>query len=258
MSVRRSNAVFAVLAVMLVGAVVLSGCAPALQAASSAASESPARTITVVGQGEVKAKPDVATTTVGVEVLNASIDDAMAEAKSRMAAVLAALKKLGIADKDIQTSNFSISFERNPSTSPTPAETSTSTPESTAQPVGFYRVSNMVQVTIRNMDLIGSVLENSIAAGANNIWGVSFALDNTSGLEAQARESAVKDAKARAESLAQLNGVSLGSVVAVSEVVGNTFNPTLAQAKAYDAGSSTIEPGEVSFTTQIQVVYAIQ
>ncbi len=256
MSVRRSNAVFAILAVMLVGAVVLSGCAPALQAAPSTASESPSRTITVVGQGEVKAKPDVATTTVGVEVLNASIDDAMTEAKSRMAAVLAALKKLGIADKDIQTSNFSISFERNPSTSP--AETGSSTPESSAQPVGFYRVSNMVQVTIRNMDLIGAVLEDSIAAGANNIWGVSFALDNTTGLEAQARESAVKDAKARAESLAQLTGVSLGSVVAVSEVVGNTSNPTLAQAKAYDAGGSTIEPGEVSFTTQIQVVYAIQ
>ena len=140
----------------------------------------------MVGQGEVKAKPDVATTTVGVEVLNTSIDDAMTEAKSRMAAVLAALKKLGIADKDIQTSNFSISFERNPSTSPSPAETSTSTPESTAQPVGFYRVSNMVQVTIRNMDLIGAVLEDSIAAGANNIWGVSFALDNTTGLEARA------------------------------------------------------------------------
>ena len=253
MSVRRSNAVFAVLAVLLVGAVVLSGCAPALQAATS---ESPARTITVVGQGEVKAKPDVAMTTVGVEVLNASIDDAMTEAKSRMAAVLAALKKLGIADKDIQTSNFSISFERTPSTSP--VDTGSSTPESATQPVGFYRVSNMVQVTIRNMDLIGAVLEDSIAAGANNIWGVSFALDNTTGLEAQARESAVKDAKARAESLAQLNGVSLGSVVAVSEVVGNTFNPTLVQAKAYDAGGSTIEPGEVSFTTQIQVVYAIQ
>lgn len=258
MSIRRSSAMFTVVAWMLVAAVVLSGCAPSLQAAPASAGESPARTVTVVGRGEIKVKPDVATTTVGVEVLNASIDEAMTEAKSRMAAVVAALKKLGIADKDIQTSNFSINFERNSTSILPTAETGAVTPDSAEQPAGFYRVSNMVQVTIRDMDQIAAVLDGAVEAGANNIWGVNFALADTSGLEAKAREAAVKDAKARAESLAQLNGVSLGSVVAVSEVVGNTSTPVLLEAKAFDAGGSTIEPGELSFTTQIQVVYTIQ
>lgn len=258
MSIRRSNAAFAVLAVMLVGAVLLSGCAPSLQAAPASTSESLSRTITVVGHGEVKARPDVAKTSIGVEVLNVSIDDAMTEAKARMATIVDALKKLGIADKDIQTSNFSISFERN-QTSEIPAVTTGAVrSEGAEQPTGYYRVSNTVQVTIRNMDLISSVLDGSVSAGANNIWGISFELADTTGLEVQARENAVKDAKARAESLAQLNGVSLGSVVAVSEVVGNATYPVVLEAKAFDRGSTTVEPGELSYATQIQVVYAIR
>ena len=201
MSIRRSNIVFAVVALLLIGAVLLSGCVPApvTEAAPQAGGESPARTITVVGRGEVKAKPDVATTTVGVEVLAPTVEAAMEQGKARMAAIVDALKKLGIADKDIQTSNFSINFERTqPEVSAPKGEVAPAEPGTPEQPAGSYRVSNMVQVTIRDLNQVGQVLDVAVKAGANNVWGINFGLEDTSKLEGQARAKAIDDAKARA------------------------------------------------------------
>ena len=80
--------------------------------------------------------------------------------------------------------------------------TAQATPGKFEPPAGFYRVSNMVQVTIRDMTKVGDVIDTAVKAGANNVWGISFSLENTDDLEDQAREAAVKDARARAESLA--------------------------------------------------------
>ena len=130
------------------------------------------------------------------------------------------------------------------------------------QPVpGFYRVSNMVQVTIRDLTKVSDVIDTAVKAGANNVWGISFSLDDTDALEAQAREKAVADAKARAESLASLTGVKVGQVMAVSEVVGGSSVPMFAsadRAMGLGGGGTPAEPGEVTFSTQIQVIYAIQ
>ena len=264
MSLHRSNIVFALVALTLIGAVLLSGCvpAPATAAAPQAAGDTLARTITVVGRGEVKSKPDVATTTVGVEVLAPTVEAAMEQGKARMQAVVDALKKLGIADKDIQTSNFSINFERTQPDTPTPKIEGTSAQPGTAeQPAGSYRVSNMVQVTIRDLNQVGQVLDVAVKAGANNVWGINFGLENTSNLEGQARAKAIDDAKARAQDLARLNGVDLGSVVAISEVVTGGSMPVFADAamaKGLGGGGAPVEPGELTFATQIQVIYTIR
>ncbi len=256
MSVRRTSIV-AVLGVVALAAALVSsnGVSPAQAqtAAPESSGQSVARTITVVGRGEVKVKPEVANTTVGVEALAPTVDAAMEDAQARMDAVLAALKKLGIADKDIQTSNFSINFERS----------QTSVPESTktesTQPAGFYRVSNMVSITIRDLEQVAAVLDAAVKAGANNVWGITFGLDDTDALEVQAREAAVEDARARAESLAKLTGVTVGDVIAVSEVIGNVPGVMYSAAEGRGGGGGTpVEPGEVSFTTQVQIVYAIK
>jgi uncharacterized protein YggE len=256
MSVRRTKIVTVVGIVALAAVLVLNNAASPAQAQTAAPASSGqavARTITVVGRGEVKVKPEVATTTVGVEALAPTVDAAMEDAQARMDAVLAALKKLGIAEKDIQTSNFSINFER----------TQTSVPESTktesTQPAGFYRVSNMVSITIRDLEQVAAVLDAAVKAGANNVWGITFGLDDTDALEVQAREAAVEDARARAESLAKLTGVTVGDVIAVSEVIGNAPGVMYSAAEGRGGGGGTpVEPGEVSFTTQIQIVYAIK
>lgn len=249
----RSSVLFVVTALLLVGSLVLSGCAPLAEATPAAAGEGPVRTVTVIGRGEVKAQPDTANTNIGVEVTAATVDEAMAQAKTRMAALLDALKALGIAEKDIQTSNFSVYFERSSADVPAPRAEGGDPPIA-----GFYRVSNMVQVTIRDLEQVGEVLEVAVKAGANNIWGINFSVSEPAALEAQARENAVLDARARAEALAKLHGVELGSVVAVSEVIGGA-SPVFAEAaKALGGGGAPVEPGELTLSTQIQVVYAIQ
>lgn len=236
--------------------VLSSGILPAQAApASQTTAQTVSRTITVVGRGEVKVKPDVAVTTIGVEALGATVDAAMEDAQARMASVVAALKQLGIADKDIQTSNFSINFERQSE----PTVNAQATPGVFEPPAGFYRVSNMVQVTIRDLNKVSEAIDTSVKAGANNIWGISLTLDNDDAVEGQAREAAVADAKARAEALAELNGVAVGQVMAVSEIVGNQGVAMYAVAdRAMNAGGTSVEPGELTFTTQIQVVYAIE
>lgn len=261
MSVRRASVVVVVGVVALVAALLVSGLAPAqaAPAAQTGSTQPVSRTITVVGRGEVNVKPDVANTTVGVESLGATVDAAMEDAQARMTSILDALKDLGIAEKDIQTSNFSINFERQP-TEPKPASAQ-ATPGAFEPPAGFYRVSNMVQVTIRDLNKVSEVIDTAVKAGANNVWGISFSLDNTDALEAQARESAVADAKARAEALASLTGVKVGPVMAISEVIGSQPIPMFAsadRAMGMGGGGTPVEPGEVTFTTQIQVIYGIQ
>lgn len=266
MSVRRTSLVVVLGVIALAAVLVLSSgvlpaaAAPAKQPAAQGATQAGqvvSRTITVIGRGDVKVKPDVATTTVGVEAMGATVDAAMSDAEARMTSVLAALKKMGIADKDIQTSNFSINFERQVDQKPVTAQ---ATPGKFEPPAGFYRVSNMVQVTIRDLATVGDVIDTAVKSGANNVWGISFSLGDTKGLEAQAREAAVKDARTRAESLASLTNVQVGDVMAVSEVVGNQPVPMYSTAKAegLGGGGTPSEPGEVTFSTQIQVVYAIK
>jgi uncharacterized protein YggE len=253
------------------------------------------RTITVIGRSEVTSKPDIARANVGVEVTAPTVGAAMQQARTRMTELLTALKKLGIADKDLRTSNFSIYFERTfdprqpmgeaesmptpamPTPLPAPAPKGAargSVPPAPPQPppvmlprpqptqmAGVYHVNNTVEVTIRDIEKASAVLDTAVAAGANNVWGISFELDETSAVEAKARELAAADAKKRAENLATLNGVRLGPIVAVSEVVGVSGPPMpypmMSRAAAAQGGQTPVSSGELTYTTQLQVVFAI-
>jgi uncharacterized protein len=209
---------------------------------------SPAQTITVIGQGTARVEPDIARVTVGVETTGETIAEAVAENEAQMEAVLAALEAAGIADRDIQTTNFSISADRYPE--PMPATTG-------EQAALVYRVSNMVTVTVRELDSVGEVLDAVIEAGANNIWGVSFTVEDPSAAQADARTDAMADAAARAEALATLAGVELGSVMSVSEVISS---PGIVTEMAYArdaAGGTSISPGQVEIGYQVQVSYFI-
>ena len=170
-----------------------------------------------------------------------------------MEAILAALKDTGIAEKDIQTTNYSVYMERYPEPSPLVggAEAGESKPQ--------YRVSNMVNVTIRDLDKVSEVLDGVIEAGANNIWGVNFSLDDTETAQAEARTKAVADARARAQALAELSEVALGPVMAVSEVIGGSMYPVpMAFESAMGGGGGPISPGEVEVSYQVQVTYFIE
>ncbi len=227
------------------------GPAAAQGSETTATGYSPAQVITVVGQGSARVEPDIARVSVGVETSAETIAEAVAENEAQMEAVLAALAEAGIAEKDIQTTNYSISLDRYPEPMPR-------TGEEQAPPV--YRVSNMVNVTIRDLEKVGAVLDAVIEAGANNIWGVSFTIEDSSAAQGEARADAVANARERAEALAELSGVELGPVMSVSEVVGGSGVPMAFDVVVERAavGSGSISPGELEIGYQVQVSYFIE
>ncbi|HSD84155.1 MAG TPA: SIMPL domain-containing protein [Anaerolineae bacterium] len=222
---------------------------PVAEAAGQTAAE---RSITVVGVGKATGQPTIARVTVGIETQAPSLQKAVDDNKAKMNGLLDTLKKLGLADKDIRTSNYSVYTERIGQPEIAPEK-----PVSTDQMI--YHVTNQVDVTVRDVNQLGDVLDKAVAAGANNIYGVNFSVEDTTKLEADARTKAVADAKARAESLAQLNGVQLGEVVSVSEVVGGAPVPLYRDAAAGMGGGGTaVQPGELEISTSIQITYAVK
>ena len=205
------------------------------------------RTITVVGEGTVAVEPDVATVQIGVETTGDSVDEASTEAGNVMDAVLAALTKLKIPSKDIQTSAFNIYVERPMMPSGEPSDSV------------VYHVSNSVTVTIRDLSKVGDVLEAAIDAGANNIYGVNFSVSDPDAAMVEARSKASADALARAEELAALNGVEVGELISISEVISGNAVPlaSINASYALGKGGGPVAPGELEMTAQLQAVYAI-
>lgn len=239
------------------------------------------RSITVVGQGEAKGKPDIARTSLGVEAVAPTVQEAMNQTTAKMNAIIDALKKNGVAEKDIKTANFSISMERPyneavpvppPYISPLPAAapgkpgTKAAVPAAPAAPAApvpqvppaTYRVNNTVEIVVRDVAKTGAILQAAVDAGANNVWNVSFGLDDMRPLEADARAKAVEDARARAEALAKLEGLTLGKVISVSEVIGRGISPIpMFSAEAKFGGGPSLAIGEASVGMSVEVVFGL-
>ncbi|MCS7056926.1 MAG: SIMPL domain-containing protein [Thermoflexales bacterium] len=205
------------------------------------------RTLTVVGNGRATATPDIARVLLGVDIVNARLNAALAEANRKSAAIIAALEKAGVAKRDIRTAEFNVFPQQ-------------SYGPSGPGPITGYRVVNIVRVTIRNIDNAGTVLDAAINAGANTVQGLSFTIENIKAIEAEARKDAMADAKAKAEALASAAGAKVSRVLTISEIVsGNPF-PVFAAAPAADGigGGVTVTPGSQDVTVQVQVTYEIE
>ena len=203
--------------------------------------------ITVVGEGKVKVEPDTARINIGVEVMRPTVREATDANQELVAAVLDALRQAGIPDEDMQTSGFSVYAERYGPNGPLPEDEVN------------YRVTNTVQVTVRDLGTIGDVLDAAIEAGANNIYGIEFLLEDRDAAESEARAAAVADAEAKAAELAELNGVSVGNVVAISEIIGATpfFNNAMMAQGMGGGAAPSIQPGQLDLTLQLQISYAL-
>lgn len=209
--------------------------------------------ITVVGEGSAPVEPDIAVANIGVQVANADVKAASSEAQEIMNAVLAAIQEQGVAEEDIQTSGFSIFADFGPA-GPTGEQTQTP----------LYRVSNNVNATIRDLAQVPAVLDAAIAAGANNIFGVSFNVDDPSEAAAAARAQAIENAQAKATDLAQLTGLQLGTVVSVSEIIGSRGGfygssglAAVSQAGLGAGGGGPIAPGQLNVNVQLEVIYSV-
>jgi uncharacterized protein YggE len=161
--------------------------------------------VTVTGRGTVDAPPDMATVTIGIDVLRADLAEAQSEANRQATDIINALKTAGVAPGDIQTSNYSVNVQRDYSSGGDPSR------------VTGFQVMNQVNVTIRDIDAVGALLGDAVAAGANSIWGIVFTVSDPAPFTIEARKLAVADARDRAEQLADAAGLSLGRIVSISE-----------------------------------------
>jgi uncharacterized protein YggE len=227
----------------------LGACAPhrAVQAGGMAQ-----QGLLATGTGEAKAAPDIARTTIGVEMRAESSEQATAQVTERMTAVIEALKAAGVAAEDLRTQNYSVNFEQEqPPPTPQP-DTGKAVPVR-----GHYRASNMVEATIRDLSKVGAILARATEAGANNVWGISFELEHPEALMAQARAKAMDNAKQTAAELARLAGVKLGALVSLSESSGGMPMPMMKQMAEVAQQDAPIERGQVATTVQVQLVYAL-
>jgi hypothetical protein len=217
-----------------------------IPAAASAADPQP-HTITVSGEGEIKAVPDEAILTAGVESTGATADAALAANRRAMNSVFAELKRQGIPDRSIQTSNFSVSPQYDSG-------------KRTVPKVVGYQVTNGVSVTIDDLAKLGPAVDALVASGANSMGGISFTIRDPKPLLKLAREAAVKDAMDRAETYAQAAGLSVGPVVQLSEGAVQMPRPVFrAMAMGYDAAKATpVAAGEQTISAQVTVTFELK
>ncbi|HEY0444454.1 MAG TPA: SIMPL domain-containing protein [Candidatus Limnocylindrales bacterium] len=209
----------------------------------------PEHTISVSGTGRIVVSPDIADLRLGVSVSKPTVRAAREAAAESMNRMLAALKALGIADKDIQTTTLSLQPNYDYSNNNPP------------RLIG-YTLSNGVAVTIRNLDKIGDAIDNSLAAGATTLDGVSFRVEDPAKAEEQARAEAMSQAKAKAQTLASGGGVSIVGVASISESAAPMPYPQMysgAFGAAKDASAPTpVQVGTNEVVVTVQVAYLIK
>lgn len=242
----QAKIVGGLLIILLVGLVV--ACSPAA-AGSQADVPASGSEITVVGQGEAYGEPDLATVQVGVETFAEAVDEATSGNQATVDSIMSALEAVGIAPEDIQTTNYSLWAEQQPS-------------EQGFSGIAGYRVTNQVNVTIRDIDKVGEVLAAATEAGANSIYGIQFSVDDPAALESEARADAMADARTRADDLAGLAGLEIGEVKVISEVIGQPVMPFMGGGGGFamEAAASQpgISPGQMAVMVQVQVTFAAE
>ena len=204
--------------------------------------------ISVSGQGQASRVPNLATLNLGVEAFRDTVQAARDDAANAMEGVIDVLKNRGIENRDIQTRFFNINprFERN------------------GQNIVGFQVSNQLTVKIRNLDNVGTIIDEVTRAGGDltRFQGINFSIEDTKPLEEQARAAAVADMTAKANQLAQLTGVQLGQPYSITETGG--FSPIRAASldraffSAEAAAPTQILAGEVDVTVTLQAMYAVQ
>ncbi len=233
--------------------ILLAGLVPALVLVLSAcgASTSPAaRNLTVSGSGTVYLTPDIAYINIGVNTENTDIAQAVSLNNTQAQALVDALKNMGIAAEDIQTSNFSV------------YSNSKADPMTGAASSYSYTVNNTVYVTIRDLSKLGSVLNTAVSSGANNINSISFDVADKTAAQAQARQKAMDNAASLAGELAQTAKLSLGEIqtISYSDVSPSPYyGYGMGGGGAYAPNASVpIQPGQLQVSVSVSVSYALK
>jgi uncharacterized protein YggE len=203
------------------------------------------RTLAMPGHGEIRGTPDMAQITAGVTTNATTAAQALAANSARMKTVFAALEKLGVPEKNIQTTSFFVSPQY------------TNGDNNSPRRLTGYQVNNDVTVRLEDVSKLGNALDALVTAGANQINGVSFSIQNDAPLLEKARAQAVADARARAETYAKAAGVALGPILSISEGGAEAPPRPMYRMEAVSVSATRIAPGEQSVTADVSVVWEI-
>lgn len=218
-------------------------------------------TITLTGNGEVNAVPDVATFSFSVKGEGVDATAAQSKSAEAMNAINAYLKERGVAETDIKTTNYSLSpkYQYNER----PCMMGMYCPPSEPKQVGF-EVYQMVTVKVRKTETAGTLLSGVGSKGATDISSLGFTIDDVEGYKAKARELAIEDAKKQAAALAKQLDVKLGDMTGFYEEMPYSPMPygmggdMMMSAKAEGLVSPEVPAGENTITSRVNLTYEIK
>lgn len=231
------------------GGVALAGAAQAQPVSPAPVATIQGARLDIVAEGEVTRVPDLATISAGVVTQGATAGAAMRENATRMNAVVTALKKAGVADRDIQTSTLNLSPQYRYGENVPPVITG-------------YQASNQVSVRFRDIARSGTILDALVAQGANQINGPAFSLDKPAAALDEARTAAIRTARARADLYAAAAGLRVKRILTISEQGGGYEPPrpypVLAMARAEKAADTVVEAGEQKLSVTVNVSFELE
>ncbi len=232
-----------VLGALIVAVAALSVHAGPTTAAPASATDPATHTITVSASGKVTIVPDVARVTLGVTMTKPTVKAARSGAAQAMTGIIAAIKGLGIADADIQTVGLNLypQYANGSSTR-----------------IAGYTISEQLQITIRDLDKAGDVVDTATAKGATDVNGISFELADPAKAMNDARAAAVVAARASAQAMATAGGVTLDAVVSITDASpASPVYYAAPRAAAMDAAGTPIQVGTQDVSVMVTVVFAI-
>jgi len=232
-----------ILVPVLLAALILSGCSLL---------QSEDRTLTVTGSGSTRISPDVVSVTLGIQTRNDDVAQAVTQNNVLAGRIMEAARTIGVENADMRTVYFSVSSQ------PKYDEFGSPTGD-----VSFF-VDNSLQVTLRDVTKLPDLLQGSINAGANSIYGVNFSVANTKPAEDEARLKALADAQARAGELAGAAAVTLGTIQTVTTNAYSGFAQSYYPGYGLGGGGGDgaqavpTQPGSLEVTVQVTVVYNVK
>ena len=218
------------------------------------------KTISVSGHGKVSVPPNVAEISVGVVTQAKTARDALSANTEKMALLQKILKERGVASKDVQTTNINVSPRYS---QPPPHNPQQPAREFVPQIVG-YEVNNTVSVTVRDIAKLGDLLDAVVTAGANQMYGISFRVDEPGPLLDSARKKAMADARKKAELMAGEAGVVVGFPISIRDepapFMPQYSAPMMARAMegAAPSAPAPIAAGEQELSVTVHVVYELK
>lgn len=205
------------------------------------------RTISVTGTAQRDEKNQLASFSAGVESVKAQKDSAIAEVNEAMEEIIVSLKEFGIAEADIQTQSMSVYQDQE------------SYFENGAQRYrpGQWRVSNTVEVTVREVDAVSQINDLLTKSGATNVYGPNFRTDDSQSGD-DLLSDAVSDAREKAEQLAESQNLKLGKVIQIVELGAQSVYPMMLERGFGGGAGAPVEPGTSTLSKTVSVTFEIK